>query len=42
MAQHLLVAADHNALEIVELLSELKLCEDVAINTVANKLALAE
>nr|XP_043620527.1 BTB/POZ and MATH domain-containing protein 1-like [Erigeron canadensis] len=42
MAQHLLAAADQYGIERLRFLSETKLCEDVAINTVATTLALAE
>lgn len=42
MAQHLLAAADRYGLERLRFLCEAKLCEDIAINTVATTLALAE
>ncbi|KAD3336610.1 hypothetical protein E3N88_32129 [Mikania micrantha] len=42
MYQHLLAAADRYGLERLLMLCESNLCEDVAINTVATTLALAE
>ncbi|XP_024981892.1 BTB/POZ and MATH domain-containing protein 2-like [Cynara cardunculus var. scolymus] len=42
MSQHLLAAADRYGLDRLQLLCEANLCQDVAINTVATTLALAE
>lgn len=42
MSQHLLAAADRYGLDRLRLLCEAKLCEEIAINTVATTLALAE
>ncbi|KAK4762619.1 hypothetical protein SAY86_008387 [Trapa natans] len=42
MSQHLLAAADRYGLERLRILCEVNLCQDVAINTVATTLALAE
>lgn len=42
MSQHLLAAADRYGLDRLRLLCEANLCQDVAINTVATTLALAE
>lgn len=42
MSQHLLAAADRYGLDRLRLLCETNLCKDVAINTVATTLALAE
>ncbi|KAH7838490.1 hypothetical protein Vadar_027205 [Vaccinium darrowii] len=42
MSQHLLAASDRYCLDRLRLICEAKLCEDVAINTVATTLALAE
>ncbi|CAN4093178.1 unnamed protein product [Withania somnifera] len=42
MSQHLLAAADRYGLDRLRLLCEANLCDEVAINTVATTLALAE
>lgn len=42
MSQHLLAAADRYGLDRLRLICEDKLCKDIAINTVATTLALAE
>ncbi|XP_057780446.1 BTB/POZ and MATH domain-containing protein 2-like [Salvia miltiorrhiza] len=42
MSQHLLAAADRYGLDRLRVLCEANLCDDVAINTVATTLALAE
>ncbi|GKD02522.1 BTB/POZ and MATH domain-containing protein 2-like protein, partial [Tanacetum coccineum] len=42
ISQHLLAAADQYGIERLQFLCETKLCEDVAINTVATTLALAK
>ena len=42
MAQHLLAAADRYAMARLRLLCEVQLCGEVAINTVATTLVLAE
>ncbi|KAL4558800.1 hypothetical protein LXL04_037002 [Taraxacum kok-saghyz] len=42
MSQHLLAAADRYGLDRLRVLCETTLCQDVAINTVATTLALAE
>ncbi|CAI9300558.1 unnamed protein product [Lactuca saligna] len=42
MSQHLLAAADRYGLDRLRVLCETNLCQDVAINTVATTLALAE
>lgn len=42
MSQHMLAAADRYGLDRLRLLCEANLCEEVAINTIATTLALAE